>query len=417
MSNMMKIDELIHLQNPWFRDGGFLPKELKLPKREIFHSLYKEITEFDQVISLTGLRRVGKSTILRQIVGTLLQKNQRKVLYFSFDEPLIQEQTAVLEEVINYFIKNILQKDVYKIKEKTYLLFDEIQIIPYWQDIIKRYYDINQNLKFIVSGSSSLFIRKDSKESLAGRIFERHLPPLNFQEYCLLSGRKDTIEFLKFGQFPEILQFPGLDKKIEYLKEGIVRKVVEVDIPKIMKLKKQYNFERLFWSLLPNTGQIIETGKLMHDLSIKKASLFNYLNLLENALLYNKVINYSGSFRSEKRLLRKYYPISSNFLMLIPDTVNIGFFVESYVAGILNSKSKGLYLYRDRNREIDFILPERKLAVEVKYQETIHPSDYEILQKFCRERKYQGLLVTKKPQNIKDENISNATLETIHEII
>ena len=72
----MKIDELIYLQNPWLRDALYVPREDKLEKRDIFHSLLEDVIKTKQVISLTGLRRTGKSTLLKQIIALLL-KNSR----------------------------------------------------------------------------------------------------------------------------------------------------------------------------------------------------------------------------------------------------------------------------------------------------------------------------------------------------
>lgn len=80
--------------------------------------------------------------------------------------------------------------------------------------------------------------------------------------------------------------------------------------------------------LLEDKDQIINTSNLMTDLQIN-------LELLEDSLLITKVVNLSGSFRSEKRLLRKYYLSSFNFLSLLPNTTELGFFAESYVVSIL----------------------------------------------------------------------------------
>lgn len=393
----MNLEEQIYLQNPWYRNRVFRPKELNLPKRAIFDSLILDILSLKQIISLTGLRRVGKSTLLKQIIGTFLEKGEgsSNILYFSFEEPAVNEERETLEKLILFYLNQILGKDIYKISEKVYIFLDEIQLVPFWQDVLKRFYDINQNLKFIVSGSASLFLIERSKESLAGRILERYLPPLSWSEYRKFSQSNDFVDFLDFGQFPELLEIKDNERKTEYLKEGVVGKVLEVDIPKIYHLRKNFDFERLFWSLLPNTGQVIATSKLSADLNLKKATLANYLKILQRSLLMNKVLNLSGSFRSEARLLRKFYPASANFLSLIPESVNIGLKAETYICSLLRQKTNSLYLFHQRGKEIDFILPDKRTAIEVKYQQTIRPSDYWFLEKFIQKKNYQGLVVTK----------------------
>ena len=393
----MDLKEQMYLQNPWWRDTLFLPLESRLPKRTLFSSFFEDVTTTRQAISLTGLRRVGKSTLLKQIIAKLLSGSVKPkyLLYFSFDQPTVLETTQTLESIMSIYFDSILGKKIHRLTSSVYVFFDEIQLIPYWQDILKRYYDLTPHIKFVVSGSASLFVQNRSKESLAGRLFERYLPPLTFSEYRLLSQNRDMTDFLSFGQFPEMLALPNLERKMEYLKEGVIGKVLEIDIVKTYGVRKTVDFERLFWSLLPNCGQIIASMKLMHDLQLKKATLFKYLGILEKSLLINKVLNMSGSFRSETRLLRKLYPGSSNFLSLNVAPVGIGFKAECYVASILKSRFKNVYLFHHRGREVDFVVPDKKLAIEVKYQEKIHQSDYWTLEKLVRDKDYLGIVITK----------------------
>lgn len=416
----MDIKELLYLQNPWFRDQKYIPSEHFLLKRDLFSSLEREITDIKQITSLTGLRRTGKSTLLKQVIANLLQKRTDPscILYFSFDQPTIDKQPELFDIVLTLYFSDILQKEVHKIINKAYIFFDEIQLIPFWQDMIKRYYDLNQNLKFIVSGSSSLFISERSKESLAGRIFTTVLPPLSFSEYKRFSGKTDFTDFLDYGQFPEMLELKDNAKKIEYLQEGVIGKVLQIDIEKIYGVRKKIDFERLFWSLLPNAGQIIASRKLMTDLSLKKATLFKYLSILEQSLLIQKVLNLSGSFRSEKRLLRKLYPASSNFLKLTAEQVNTGFKAETYIHSLLRSVNKNIFLYHHRGKEIDFILPEKKLAFELKYQEHIHSMDYRFLETYVKEKKYKGILITKNyAPELPKKNVSFIPLEQFEQYL
>ncbi|MCS6956592.1 MAG: ATP-binding protein [Patescibacteria group bacterium] len=391
----MNLINLISLQNPWWEKKN-LPQEVLWPKRLVFNSFYQEVIGLKQIIALVGLRRVGKTTLIKQIISMLLKNNinEKNIFYFSFDQALVEESYNFLDNLINFYFEKIKNKKINQ-TEKIYIFFDEIQLIPFWQDVLKRYYDLNQNIKFIVSGSSSLFIKKKSKESLAGRIFERSLAPLSFEEFKIFSKKNNFEEYLDFGQFPELLNINLTEKKKDYLKEGIVDKVLEIDIPKVYHLRRSFDFKRLFWVLLSNTSWIIKSLRLMTDLSIKKATFFNYLDVLENSLLVFKILNLSGSFRGEKRLLRKIYPSSVNFLFLLPEKVSYGTKVENYVAQVLKNKFKDVYLYRLKDKEIDFVIPDKKIAFEVKWQEKIIPDDYRFLEKFTQEKKYQGFLITK----------------------
>ena len=138
-------------------------------------------------------------------------------MFFSFDE-----NSNKLSEVLNSY-KEFQVKDFRE--EKIYVFLDEIQKHDNWENEIKRYYDLYPKLKFIISGSESLFIRKRTKENLAGRIFEYALTPFTFKEYLKLKGIKEEefkyetkikplfIKFAEKGGFPETF---SLENEREY---------------------------------------------------------------------------------------------------------------------------------------------------------------------------------------------------------
>src|SRR3989344_249323 len=151
--------------------------ELALPfKRDIYIEIEKNIDK-RFILALVGIRRVGKTTAMYQIIQKLIETKIKKenILFFSFDEV-----SAKLSEVMETY-KEIHNKDLRK--EKIYIFLDEIQKCTGWENELKKYYDLYPKLKFIISGSESLFIRKKTKETLAGRIFEFTLTPFTFREY------------------------------------------------------------------------------------------------------------------------------------------------------------------------------------------------------------------------------------------
>ena len=122
-------------------------------------------------VAIYGLRRVGKTILMKQIMYEL-KKIKENTLYFMFDD-IMAQNPDILEDIIDFYLKTIAGEG------RKYIFLDEIQKVPYWQDILKRFYDMREDIKFIVSGSASLRIKK-SKESLAGRIFDFYLPILTF---------------------------------------------------------------------------------------------------------------------------------------------------------------------------------------------------------------------------------------------
>ena len=161
---------------------------------------------------------------------------------------------------------------------------------------------------------------------------------------------------------------------------------------------------------MPNPDTII----IKPSMGLSGKNLFKYLSILEQSLLIQKVLNLSGSFRREKRLLRKLYPASSNFLSLIPEQINTGFKAETYINTLLHSFTKNVYLYHHRNKEIDFILPEKQLAVEVKYQEHIAPYDYRFIESYIKDKGYKGMMITNNySHTIPGKNLSFVPLEEV----
>ena len=135
-----------------------------------------------QIILLTGLRRVGKTTLAYQIIDELLKQkvNSLHIMYFSFDE-----KTANLDELIKAYEEGVLKKKIGD--ERIYVFLDEIQKCSDWESRIKILYDLHPNIKFVITGSASVKITKKAKESLAGRMFEFHLYHFHFGN--LLNGK------------------------------------------------------------------------------------------------------------------------------------------------------------------------------------------------------------------------------------
>ena len=171
---MVEIISYMREFNPWW-EGKF---KLEYKEREIYSKI-KKFLDMPQIIALTGLRRVGKTTIMLKIVEEWLSSgfNPQNIFFFSFDDFKGSSLKELVEEYERVHNKKLSD-------ERFLFLFDEIHKIDNWQEQIKIIYDIyKNNIKIIVSGSESLFIRKKFKESLAGRIFEFKIDTLTFKEF------------------------------------------------------------------------------------------------------------------------------------------------------------------------------------------------------------------------------------------
>ena len=120
--------------NPWHQDSDFLfKKEQKYQKRQQFKQLKKYLSQ-KMIISLIGLRRTGKSTIIKQTINELLRSGikPRNIFFYQFEELDIN-----LEDILNFYLENILKQNIHK--ASCYIFLDELQFIPSWQNTLKRY--------------------------------------------------------------------------------------------------------------------------------------------------------------------------------------------------------------------------------------------------------------------------------------
>ena len=253
-----------------------------------------------QIISIVGLRRTGKTILLKQLIQKIITKTQAEaILFLTFDEAIIPGKIT-LANYLNEYLEKIAPK-----KGPIYIFLDEIQYNQKWQHILKRYYDTDTRIKFIVSGSSSLFLRKKTTESLAGRIYEFFLPVLSFEEYLELKNvdkkmleqyqkvaillgekiknipqaenffqrwggemEKEFEYYLKFGQFPEIVQEGNEIIVRKYLKDAIYKKTIEYDIPRIFGVEKIDELKFLFQVMVGEVGSNVEIGNIAREIGI-----------------------------------------------------------------------------------------------------------------------------------------------------
>ncbi|MBI3956010.1 ATP-binding protein [Candidatus Gottesmanbacteria bacterium] len=409
----MKTIDLLERQNLWWSSPSYRPAEHTLPKRDAYPKLVSDVGILRQISGIVGLRRVGKSTLVKQVIAALLDHGgePRRVMYFSFDEPAVFENKEMLEDVLEVYFKTILGESPVLPAAPVVIVLDEIQLVSGWQGMLKRYWDGSDKIKFVVTGSSSLFINTRARESLAGRIFVDVLPALSFAEYRALYPAGRFEQYLRYGGFPELLKLDEEARKQEYLRDWVIGKVIEVDVPKTAGVRHREDFERLFWAILPNTGQIIDLGRLGAELGIKKGTLYRYLGILEDALLLRRMTNVAGSFRSLSRRLLKLYPGSVNFLSVSPQSVGEGIWAECYVASLIARAYPDAGPWRVRQKEIDFVSKQGKTAIEVKYQPRVHDSDVAWLREYCQKETYRGIVLTREESVRKDGDLTFCPLE------
>ena len=401
--------------NPWWKTGK-VKKEIKLSvKRDLFSEILKYIDN-KQAIIINGLRRAGKTVLMHQIIDYLLEKKKidpLKIFYYNFDlgKKPIQELLEEFKEVTGINLK----------KEKVWIFLDEVQKMEGWEEIVKAYYD-NYNIRFFLSGSSSLIIEKKTKESLAGRAFTFKINPLNFIEFLKFADLKlekkkiklyeeeikDLLkQYLLTGGFPEIAFWKDKEKIIKYIKESIIDRVVFIDIPKVFKVEEPELLLKLLEIVSSNPGAIIEYDNLASDLNRDRKTISNYLFYLERAFLIQKLYQFSKNLLTSEKKLKKFYPSNIGFSLIYD--VDVTKKVETLVV----NNTEARFFYRKR-LEVDIIkiINKKILPIEVKYKTKINVKEIRGILEFMRKFELsKGLVVTKDYEN--EERIKGKKIKFI----
>ncbi len=380
----MNIQSRIVEQNPQWRGNLFPVPQLT---RDLFGPLYESLTS-PLMTFLSGPRRVGKSVVLKQLINHLITHDRVKpsgILFFEFSP---KQTTEYIREVYRYFKENILQTGPH-----TYLFFDEVQVIPGFEITLKEIYDsLDQTkTKVVITGSPSISYKRNMAESLAGRFIPYRLFPLNFKEYLRLGAsplllkidklagdhvtRMGILEelnmkfkrFLSWGRLPQMLTLSDMERT--YYLESSIDQSITKDAFDYFRIENPSALSAMYIYLCQNSGQIITKDHVSKASGISLITVATYLDVLELMGLTYTVYNSTNPI-IRLNSARKIY-VSSMFTLknskYDPQTA-FGFAAGSYILERLLEQHELVTFYRNRNKEIDFLLPKRNIAYEVKYR-------------------------------------------------
>ena len=401
------IIRLIYEYNPHLRGST-----IEVPRyRRDLYNVIETWRAKKQAIAIVGLRRTGKTTLMRQ----MMQEMGNDASFFSFDEEETQKKD-VLVFVLDYFLNNFQSRTIF---------LDEIHYIRDWEGILKRYYD-QKGCKFIVSGSESLELSK-AKATLAGRLVTFQLEPLSFSEYLQLKGHppKEPIpvaddwaalqdfwhrtmaekeyfehEFLQYlfrGAFPELCDEKDSTVIRKYIYELVVKKIIYQDIPAIYDIRRRDLLFDLFRYCCNNSANLFEVKNLCSTLNANYETVTNYLFYLRSAFLITVAESHTGSAASRLRRNKKVYVVHPAIAFAVMG-FDFTMLVEKVLGPYVETVFAGKYFWRDKQKnEVDVVLDtDPLLPVEVKFQEHIAPSDLKGLRTFMAAYGVtRGILVTK----------------------
>lgn len=368
-----------------------------MKKRLLFYQLKRHLSHKNAQI-ITGMRQVGKTTLMRQLYGEL--PNTPK-LWFDFDNPLDQK----LFESADYIgIYKKLQTLAGPKPKRLTVFIDEVQNLPEITKIIKYFMD-HFGVKFILTGSSSFYLKNLFPESLSGRKFLYTLTPLRFQEFLYFKGlvplstalkpdlekniqsgsewefQRRVIfyqEFMKFGGFPEVVTTPDAATKQMILK-NIFASFFEKDLRLLSDYKDIRELRDLLLLLVPRVGSMLDITKLAGELGVKRVKIYSYLEFLQGTFFIYLLPKFSRSIDRAVAGGKKIYFSDTGILNTI-GAVNDAQLLENAAVNQLTAYG-GLSYYNQRNTaEIDAIV-NKKMALEIKLSAS--ENDYRKLAKLA----------------------------------
>ena len=404
-------------RNPWWASGSVPEALIGINRGEYLGKIAKRLKD-RKLLAILGIRRSGKSTLIYQSIKYLLDTgtDPKNIFYLNADD-FKKPRREELEEVLDF----CQQKNLVSLKEnKIYIFIDEIQNVEGWQLLLKKYYDLRYASKFIVSGSSSSLIYKNSSESLAGRISFIDVFPLTFKEflqfnsieipeatldfqslkriYYDLSPKGNEIagflsQYLNVGGFPEWFDVKNEEVWFKILSEEYTSLLIYRDIVRVFSIRDPLLLESVFRFVAAHSGERFSYLGIAKQNDGDKETSKQYIFHLARSHLIHLSDFYTKSKKASERKEKKIYFCDTGLKNSIGGHQDIGFDAETsvflhclkHVSGY--PMGKVFYWLDKKKNETDIIMSygSELIPVEVKYRSSIEDSELKGIMSFCQD--------------------------------
>ena len=356
----------------------------KQSKRGIERELEKELTEtllqIKPITVITGIRRSGKSFLLKNLYQKLLKYKipQQNILFLNFEDDrlALYLNIADIRNIYELFMSNSDEN------KPVYLFFDEIQNIPEWEKLIRTIYDSSGHYIYI-SGSNAKLLSQEFATTLGGRLLEYTLYPFSFAEILKLKSLafknafdkarnkakidKLLSDYINFGGLPEIFDLP--DKSKFLYRKSLIDKIVINDILKRYNLHTVSLLSEILYFLEKNTGKIISYRRIASASKSNENTVESYISYLNTAFIIEKLKKFSWKTKAVFEKNKKFYFVDNLFCA----NADIEKKLENicYVKLLQTYDKEQIFLGRDdHGKEIDFIVKtdNKFTAIQVCYE-------------------------------------------------
>lgn len=374
-----------------------------LDQQQVFRNLKfvprlqdKKLSEDNEIIVISGIRRCGKSTLLHEI----RKNNNEKDYVLNFDdERLIHFTVEDFQKLFEIFIELF--------GEQSTFYFDEIQNVKGWERFVRRLYDSGN--KVYITGSNASMLSRELGTHLTGRYYQFELYPFSFKEFLALKNvkysknsffttngkallKRKFNDFSNKGGFPDYLK----NENKQYLK-SLYESILYRDVMVRNNLTKEKEILELVYYLASNVSKLVTYNSLKKVISIQNATTIKkYLEYLQNSYLIFLINKYDFSLKKQLQNPKKSYLIDnalSNELGF-HSSEDRGRLLENMVFIELKRRGKNIY-YHKQKQECDFVLREKNKIVNA-----IQVS-WSLYEEKTRKREINGLIEAMNLYNLK----------------
>ena len=343
---------------------------------------------------LTGVRRCGKSTILKMIIKKLREEkhvDDEQILSYRFDSMEYEDMTT--KELYLELKSKIIQS------KKTYLFLDEIQEIEGWEKVVNTLAS-DFDVDIYITGSNSRMMSSEISTYLTGRYITFHIYTLSFEEYLMFKKSYTTLKDLKqeFSQYVRLGGFPAThlqdysQDEVYTIVKDIYNSTIFSDIVRRNQVKKIDQLERVVKYTFNNIGNTFSAKSISNyfkseQRKIDNETVYSYLEKLQKAYILHKCSRYDLQGKDILKTQEKFYlaDVSLRYSVLGYTVDSIAASLENIVYLELKRRGYDVYIGKIKDKEIDFVATKQNEKIYVQVTQ-------EIKSEKTQKREYEQLL-------------------------
>ena len=350
-------------------------------KRELYLKKIRNFIDKPVIKVITGMRRSGKSMILKLISQELLEKgiSSQNIIYINFESLMFSDLTE-----FRALYNHIIEKSQ-TLTGKVYILLDEIQEVEHWEKAVNSFM-VDLDCDIYITGSNANLLSSELATYIAGRYVEIKVYPLSFREYIdfakiqnpqnILSNEEYFEQYLQFGGLPGIHNFSYDKSNIYQYLSDIYSSILLKDVVAKNNIRDVELLERIILYIFDNIGNTFSAKNVSDFLKsqgrkLSRETVYNYLKALESAYIISSVQRYDVKGKALLETMEKFYLTDLGFrhakLGYRPN--DIAGYLENIIYLELIRRKYIVNIGKLGTKEIDFIgtLENEKLYIQVTY--------------------------------------------------